>query len=457
MVAASDGKTERRRNGTPAVSRLLADGTMIELVYHALDRTTAFAVWRAGKCTIEPHVEIAGEWLIPFSSDNNPIRHEVVLLPSGPEEYGSKAQLLAELRSFIHAYLDIGPAFETIIVHYVLFSWLYDAFNEAPYLRFQGDFGTGKTRALLVAGSLCYKPFFASGASTVSPLFHILDAFRGTLILDEADFRFSDEKAEIVKILNNGNVKGMPVLRTIVNRSREFDPRAFHVFGPKIVAMRGSYDDRALESRFLSEVMGSEPLRKDVPISLTDNLKSEARTLRNKLLLFRFRMRGAAWVGDDLPVALAPRMRQILVPLLSTIDEPESRATIIEYAFRSHEALIAERGLSTEAQLLEIVRSMAAESDTPALPVGDIAARFAAAHATEYEHPITPRWIGTLLRRRLHLSPYKTNGRYVLAISVGSPLAALYRRYGIEDEPDVAPFDRGHRDVGTSATRCDPL
>jgi hypothetical protein len=36
---------------------------------------------------------------------------------------------------------------------------------------------------------------------------HTLDAFRGTLIFDEADFRFSDERSEIVKILNNGNVR----------------------------------------------------------------------------------------------------------------------------------------------------------------------------------------------------------------------------------------------------------
>jgi predicted DNA-binding transcriptional regulator AlpA len=53
---------------------------------------------------------------------------------------------------------------------------------------------------------------FVSGASTVSPMFRIIDAFRGTLILDESDFRFSDEKAEIVKILNNGNAVGFPVL-----------------------------------------------------------------------------------------------------------------------------------------------------------------------------------------------------------------------------------------------------
>jgi hypothetical protein len=31
-----------------------------------------------------------------------------------------------------------------------------------------------------------------------------------------------------------------------MNQQREFNPQAFHVFGPKIVAMRGSYDDKGL-------------------------------------------------------------------------------------------------------------------------------------------------------------------------------------------------------------------
>ena len=68
----------------------------------------------------------------------------------------------------------------------------------------------------MTVGSLCYKPIFASGASTVSPLFRTLDLFRGTLVIDEGDFRFSDEKAEVIKILNNGNARGFPVPRTEV-------------------------------------------------------------------------------------------------------------------------------------------------------------------------------------------------------------------------------------------------
>src|SRR5204863_8860180 len=106
------------------------------------------------------------------------------------------------------------PLFLQVASFYLLFTWVYDDFNELPYLRLRGDPGCGKTRFLLTVGSLCYKPIFASGASTVSPLFRLLDAIRGTLIIDEGDFRFSDEKAEIVKILNNGNARGFPVLRS---------------------------------------------------------------------------------------------------------------------------------------------------------------------------------------------------------------------------------------------------
>ena len=139
--------------------------------------------------------------LVPFSANNNLIKNEVVLLPSEPRIYGSEAQLVADIRAFIHRYVDFGESFENVATHYVLLTWLYDAFNELPYLRLRGDYGSGKTRALLTIGSLCYKGFFASGASTVSPIFHILDAFRGTLIFDEADFRFSDSGRGLGQLL----------------------------------------------------------------------------------------------------------------------------------------------------------------------------------------------------------------------------------------------------------------
>jgi hypothetical protein len=424
-----------KRAAVPTVSRRLPDGTMIELLYHPDNRETSFALSKEGVWRIAREIQSAAdERLIPFSPNNNIIKNEVVVLPSEPTEYGSKGELLQEVRRFVHRYVDVSPAFEGVAAHYVLFTWLYDAFQEVPYLRFQGDFGTGKTRALLVLGSLCYKGFFASGASTVSPLFHILSAFRGTLILDEADFRFSDEKAEIVKILNNGNVAGMPVLRTLTDRNREFNPQAFHVYGPKVVAMRGAYEDRALESRFFTEVMGTVPLRGDIPINLAGDLRREALLLRNKLLLFRFRNWHATHLQPTIPdIVAVPRFKQMLTPLLSVIDTEEDRQALLTIVEDTQENMLTERGLSTEAQLLEIVQELAGEAHKSVVPILEIASRFSSRFGVEYERPITPRWVGTILRRRLHLSPFKSHGRYVLGVADQKRLGALYERYGLID------------------------
>ena len=109
------------------------------------------------------------------------------------------------------------------------------------------------------------------------------------LVIDESDFRFSDERAEIVKILNNGNAKGFPVLRSEVTPGKDFNPKAFDVFGPKIIATRRSFDDRALESRCITEEMTGLPPRPDIPLSLPDTFHTEAEHLRNQLLSYRVR------------------------------------------------------------------------------------------------------------------------------------------------------------------------
>jgi len=195
--------TDTRRKTIPTASAVLDNGEIVELVYDPRARQTALVVWNGETWRTDvsvPHSN--GQSLVPYSANNNLIRNDVVLLPSHPEEYGSEADLVSDIQAFIHRYVDVSLRFERITSYYVLFSWIYDSFNEVPYLRLRGDYGSGKTRFLLTVGSLCYKPFFASGASTVSPIFHILDLFSGTLILDEADFRFSDAKADIVKILN---------------------------------------------------------------------------------------------------------------------------------------------------------------------------------------------------------------------------------------------------------------
>ncbi|MBI3894339.1 MAG: hypothetical protein HY313_00260 [Acidobacteria bacterium] len=369
--------------------------------------------------------------LRPMPASNNLIKHHAVLLPERPEPFESVPQLLSDIGSYVDRYVDFSDRFRRIAAAYVLLTWVYDAFNELPYLRLRGDFGTGKTRALFVIGSLCYKAFFASGASTVSPIFHTLDTFRGTLIFDEADFRFSDEKSELVKIFNNGNVRGFPVLRTAVTAKREFDPRAFDVFGPKIVAMRRSFEDQALESRFLTEEMGQRMLREDIPINLPDTQKDEALALRNRLLMYRFRTLPRIRVDDSLvEPTLSPRLNQILVPLLSIIDDETLREDMRESVRSFDEELYAERSASTEAGVLEILAELLQDGSRPSIPVSEIAAAFAARFGSEYDRPITNRYIGGILRKRLHLVSHKSHGVFVVPASEKAKVDQLCIRYG---------------------------
>lgn len=452
----SDRQSAEREkpNAIATASAVLEDGRILETVYDPLVRSTYLAVGESGEWSLVSDVTLpAGERLVPYRPTNNLIRHNVVLLPSKPEEYGSTADLFAEVRAYLHRYVDLSPSFLAVASYYVLLCWLYDAFEELPYLRFQGDYGTGKTRALLVLGSICYKPFFASGASTVSPIFHTLDAFRGTLIFDEADFRFSDEKAELVKILNNGNVRGMPVLRTVQDRNREFNPRAFQVFGPKVVAMRGSYDDRALESRFVTEEMGRGSVRSDIPINLPPEHREEALQLRNKLLLYRFRNLHRVKPNSALVLpGLEARLNQVLVPLLSVMEDEESRIKLRELAERSSGRTSAERGLSLEAQVLSVLRELSRSADGPRVPLAQLAERFMEQHGAEYGGRVSPRWIGQVLRKRLHLSPVKSHGVYVVPLSDAERLRALYTRYGLLDS-ESQDADRISTTPGASEAR----
>ncbi len=426
---------ERKRDKpkTLTVSRVLPDGRIVELVYSKTNNRTMLAVCDRNESLLVDFLELdAGERLTPIPATNNLIKHGAVLLPETPEPYGSVNELIEAIREYLYRYVDLSERFLRIASYYILLTWVYDAFNELPYLRLRGDFGSGKTRALVVIGSLCYKAFFASGASTVSPIFHILDTFRGTLIFDEADFRFSDEKSELVKIFNNGNAKGFPVLRTAVTVKREFDPRAFNVFGPKIVAMRRSFEDQALESRFLTEEMGQRSLRDDIPINLPDVQKDEARSLRNRLLMYRFQSLNRIRIDDALvDRSLSPRLNQILVPLLSIINDVQLQEEVRDSVKSFDRELSAERSASAEAGVLEILAEIFSDPGRASIPVSEVTATFIARFGPEYERPITNRFVGGILRKRLHLLTYKSHGVYVVPAAEKPKVDQLCIRYGV--------------------------
>ena len=422
-----------KQRGLTAVSISLPDGQIAETVYDPETQQTRFWVGNAAKRSEQNTVEYGGEVYAPIAASNNLVRHGVLLLPSTPLEYESTDTLVKDILGFIHRYVDLSGAFEEIASYYVLMTWVYDAFNELPYLRFRGDYGSGKTRALLVVGSICYKPLFAGGASTVSPIFRMLDSVRGTLVVDEADFRVSDEKAEIVKILNNGNARGFPVLRSEVSSKGVFSPQAFSVFGPKIIATRRDFQDPALESRCLTEELGRRKMRAEIPLSLPPTFSSEALTLRNKLLLYRLRNNGCRAIGDELmDTNLEPRLRQVFSPLLSLVENENTRKAIVGLAHRYHDGIVAGRSAESGVRVLEAIQDIRLRRQGH-LPIDDVRTAFLSRYSLEYDHSISHRWIGSVVRTELHLSTQKRNGVYVIPPSEFPVIDFLLEKYGLAD------------------------
>jgi len=120
-------------------------------------------------------------------------------LPSRAEEYPSPANLLLEIRQFIHKNYEYSKILEDLDSYFVLHSSNYGKFSVIPYRRIIGNYGTGKTRFLKVIGSICYRPTFLSIVSSEASIYRMIEAYKATLIIDEADFTGSNLYSTIPK------------------------------------------------------------------------------------------------------------------------------------------------------------------------------------------------------------------------------------------------------------------
>ena len=432
-------KKEEDEKSKIIASEILNDGTIIEMLFDAQKNETSLAICKDNKIECKKSFEIDGVILKPHSAGKDLLKSKVILFPSEAKEYGSQKELIRDIQEFIHKYLSVSLFFEKIASYYVLFSWIHDDFNELPYLRGLGDYGTGKSRFLQVVGSICYRPIFASGATTVSPIFRILHEFKGTLILDEADFKMSDTTAEIIKILNSGFMKNMPVLRSESNNKKGFDIKAYSVFGTKIIATRQLYKDTALESRMITEDMNLNSPRKDIPYNIPDAFWEEALEIRNKLLMFRFRNKGKSKIRPELENReIEPRLNQIAIPLMSIIEDQEIIKEIQQYIREYNEKIKTDRTLGYNYQILDAICELLDDGFIRPT-IKQVAEKFN--KDLSISEAITPKRMGYKISKSLDLKTERTRDGYVVSESNKEKIETLRKRYGIrkssEDVNDV--------------------
>lgn len=405
----------------------------------------AFAVRKPdGTIDTRAMLDIGNITYLPYPVDLGIIDAGVVLFPEQPADYGDMRQLVDDIQAFIHRYLDVDPFYEKLAAYYVIFTWMHDLFENLPYLRALGDYGTGKTRFLQAIGVLCYRPMFVSGASSVSPIFRLIDMFGGTLIIDEADFANSDAEAEIIKIMNVGYYRNGVVLRAekdAASSNDQWSPQVYKVYGPKIMATRRPFADRATESRCLTKRMTTAKPRPEIPYILGPDFWRLATDIRNKLLKYRLDHHRPVQIDHSLAdESVEPRLNQVTMALKSIVD-PAMRGEIDTFVRAYNTALISDRQMTLPAIVVQALCnihfdqrtnvlgedtrdfSMKGISDTTRKLVADI----------DPDIKVHPRVISKILSDELGLNRRtrdKTTSRSRLDYT-DDELFALMKRYGI--------------------------
>jgi hypothetical protein len=412
---------------------VLPDGTIGELVLEPDSGERAFVVRTSyGKIVRVPRW--TGPGGIVFEPPKDKLVGQVVLFPSQVATYGNLATLLMDVKGFIHCYLEVPENYKTLAALYVVMTWVFDALPVVPYLRARGDFGTGKSRFLQVIGIICYRPIFASGATTPSPVFRILDRYPGTFILDEADFQHSNEWSEIVKILNQGYKPGTPVLRSEKRGEGRFEPEGFHVFGPKVIATRQKFKDEALESRCLTNIM-TPRTRDDVPIILPQKFHSEALALRNKLLSFRLdylpQIQGYEYGSQLMDKKLEDRVNEVIAPIKALAHGDKKMLELIaNTAVSLQEELLSDRRESLEAKVIAGLFKLRAKGSDAELSAKAVAATIASDMDSTADSP-TDKKVGWAFKRLNLKTGQGPKSRRSVVLWDQGRMEGLAKRYGL--------------------------
>ena len=341
---------------------------ILEYCYDPVDEKAQLAYRDPlGVFGISDELIIDGKKYLP-KPPNKFIQREAVLFPSGLGENIGTKDLILEVERFINRYYLLDdPYLVRIIAYYVLLTWIYDAFEALPYLRAVGDYGSGKSELMKRVGFICYRLITASGANTSATFFRTKEMYKGTVFIDEADLHDGGDMAnDIVKFLNLGAMKGNVITRMVESLdyfgNKVLEPEPFDTFGPKLIAMREDFRDKAVSSRSLTiNVVGKsaeELVDHHIPLQIDEEFRARAASLRNKLLRWRLEnyVENIELSNDLVDVNLSARLNQVTmaVKALAKIASDQGLMDEITRFLRAYaKDEVRERSLTMQAYVVE--------------------------------------------------------------------------------------------------------
>lgn len=397
---------------------------LIEEVY-SNEEGVRFAIWDGKEVKYEKKINIDGIEYIPYFGDD--VTKGLVLLPRAAEDYGDEEQLVKDIEMFIKEWLGVSESYYKIATYYILTTWVYDKFDTINYLRALGDTGSGKSRFLDVIGGLCYKFTLVTGAVTPAPVFRLLEKWKGTLGIEEADLKESDETNEIIKILNCGFEKGKPVVRCDKNTPDKID--TFEVYGAKVIATRKEFYDQATEARCLTEIMIQDSSKPDTK---TKEFYETRNKLRDKLLMFRFKNYNIVNVEKTSEIDLTnlePRLRQASRGFLALVwNKPKLLGEFKVFLKDYNDKLIETRSQTWEGLVINNIAENLVDNKR-SITCGDISTQLNI-------EKLTNRKVGAILNRlKIETRATKVEGKTKKIVNLNNTiLNILFDRYIADKE-----------------------
>lgn len=346
--------TKHNLNKKETLISLTTKELIIDTIFSPLNQSY-FTIFnrKSKKISQENEIEINWKTYIPISSNSSFITSWSILFPSEIWNYKSKEELLLKIQSYLYKYIDVPKDYRIIASYYVLLTYVYDNFSEIPYLRVIWDYWSWKSRLLKTIWSICYMPMITNWWTSLSAIFRMIQNFKWTLIIDEADMSFSDTNNEMIKLFNNGYQKGNPIMRA---DWEWFDVRCYEVFCPKIIGWRMEFRDKATESRCLTNIM-KRSTRENIPIWLDRTFYEETQELRNMLIKFRYDYYDKIDFKNKYISWIEPRLNQIINPILSLVDNEEIEKLIIDNLKMKQIEIKEDRKNSLLWAVLSIIKS----------------------------------------------------------------------------------------------------
>lgn len=328
-------------------STVMWENNLYEQYYNPKTKEAGYVALSTDKKEIIKYEDLDDLFVKYLPIQDELLEKGAVILPTEPKEYGDVETLDKEINDFIYKYVDITDTHRQHATWYVRLSWVLDNVHTVPYLRALGDYGSGKTRYEDAIGGICYKPTYIGGSVRSAPIYRSIDLWRGTAIFDEFTLSRTDETMDIVQILNCGFQRGKPVLRCKDGNYSQVE--CFDPFGAKILASKKEFDDKALESRCITEII-QETDRNDIPIDLGETFLKERAELQNKLLMYRLRNWDKIKPDETKTYEfghIQPRIKQTFLPFTVLFSTDELTLKNFVETVKKHNTMLVEENSTT--------------------------------------------------------------------------------------------------------------